>query len=89
MGQRDFTRSIQELAQKLCVGVSTFGPLIEKTYSGSPEVMAALTWARTACTIVGPLKEALDDAAPSDPIPADPADYAGVDPSAPPFVFEP
>jgi hypothetical protein len=86
---RDFTRSIQDLAQKLCVGVSTFGPLIEQNWGSSPEVMAALAWAKTACTIVGPLKEALDDAAPSDPIPEDPADYPGVDPSAPPFVFEP
>lgn len=86
---RDFTRSIEDLARKLCVGVNTFGPIIEKTWATSPEVMAALTWARAACTILPDLSIALDEAENYDPLPSDPADYPGVDPSAPPWVLEP
>lgn len=81
---RDFTESIYELAQKLCIGVSTFGPLIEKNWGSNPEVMAALTWARVACTIAPNLRDALDDSAAGDPLPEDPALWPGVDPSAPP-----
>ena len=82
---RDFTSSILELAQKLCVGVSTFGPLIEQNWSTDPAVMAALTWARAACTIVPGLRDAIDPQSSSDPITTDPATWPGVDPSAGPY----
>lgn len=87
MAQRNFAASLKELAQKMCIGVNTFGPLLEEFLSGTPEGLVVLAWARQACTIVPQLDEIMNDAAPSDPINPDPTLWPGIDPSAPPAVL--
>lgn len=87
MAQRNFAASLKELAQKICIGVNTFGPLLEEFLSGSPEGIAALEWARAACTIVPNLDDIINDAANYDPPGSDPTTWPGTDPSAPPAVL--
>jgi hypothetical protein len=84
--ERDGTASIRTLAQKLCTLVSTFGPLIERQWGGNVEMMAALTWARAACTIVPQMDTAFQDIPSADPLPEDWANRPGVNPDRPPFL---
>lgn len=81
--ERDGTQSLRTIAQKVCTLVSTFGPLIERQWSTEPGVMAALTWARAACTIVPGLDEAFLAIPSGDPVPEDGALWPGVNPAKP------
>lgn len=82
--ERDGTASLREIAQKVCVLVSTFGPIIERQWSTEPSVMTALAWARTACTIVPGLDEAFATIPNGDPSPEDGALWPGVNPDRQP-----
>lgn len=84
--ERDGTASIRELAKKMCTLVATFGPIIEKQWGSNVEMMAALTWAKAACTIVIQMDEAFLDIPSGDPLPEDPANRPGVNPDKPPYV---
>lgn len=87
---KDGLPSIRDLARKMCVLVNTFGPNIEKFWGDDELVMAALLWARTACTIVPNLDEALNSEVPADPSGGTPPDeWPGIDPSAPPPDLDP
>lgn len=82
--ERDGTASLRQIAQKMCTLVSTFGPIIEKQWGDNEQMMQALTWARTACTIV-PLFDAAFDTIPSgDPVPDDGSLWPGINPEKPP-----
>lgn len=78
--ERDGMQSIRELARKMCVLVNTFGGVIEKNFPGNEGVETALLWARTACTIVPLLDDAIEDIPNSDPSPDDPALWPGINP---------
>lgn len=80
---RDWTASLRDLAQKICIGVNTFGPLIEKNWGSTPQVLAALEWARGACSIVPQLDQAFASVPESDPSPEDPTLWPGVNPDKP------
>lgn len=82
--ERDGTASLRDLSQKVCMLVSTFGPLIERQWGSNPEMMIALAWARTACTIVPKFDEAFATIPSGDPVPDDGALWPGVNPGRQP-----
>jgi hypothetical protein len=54
---RDGTASIRKLAQQMCILVNTFEPIMRSNYGTNPTFLAALTAAKTACTLVPLLDE--------------------------------
>lgn len=80
---RDGVASIRELARKVCVLVNTFGPVIERQYPSSPELTAALAWARAACEMTVSWDNILAEDPSYEPSPEDPALWPGVYPGRP------
>lgn len=83
MPTRDGVTSLRNLARAVCVLVSTFGPLIERKYEDNEQIMTALAWARTACTIVPSLDDVLTPGGNNSDPASDPTTIPGVRPSAP------
>lgn len=54
---RDGTASLRELAQKMCLLVNTFEPIMRQNYGTDPLFLAILATAQTACTLVPRLDE--------------------------------
>lgn len=83
MPSRDGVTTLRQLARAVCVLVSTFGPLIERKYEDNEAIIDALNWARTACTIVPALDDALTPGGNNSEPVSDPTTIPGVRPSAP------
>lgn len=81
--QRDGVSSLRELAKKMCLLVTTFGPIIELKYRDNAAVLAALETARAACSIVPALDGVLITGGDNDVPSNTPENIPGIDPTAP------
>jgi len=52
MAQRIGLATIRALAFKMCRMISTFGPIIERTYPDNAALMAALAASQAACHVL-------------------------------------
>jgi hypothetical protein len=90
--ERDGISTIRGLAVTMCRIVNTFGPIIELKYRANPAIQEALTWARTACTLVPDLDAVLIEPNDASTAPSNPAsipgsyDQAPLPPTTPPIA---